>query len=162
MSNIAFLDHQQSLGLKYTDICQNIFEREIFTHMFLECISYLLLENKAKLKYLKIINSKEEFIVEFKINNQKKSFIINDKKILNAEFSAKRITQDEYEREIARIYQIERYLKTQNNLQNFSSEINTTMKNLFKDMDKFKNYIDMLEAKENTHNHYLSKIYNIA
>ncbi|HEC1748051.1 TPA: hypothetical protein R1707_000750, partial [Campylobacter lari] len=75
---------------------------------------------------------------------------------------AKRMTQDEYEREVARIYQIERYLKAQNNLQNFSNEISTTMKNLFKDMDEFKNYIDMLEAKENTHNHYLSKIYNIA
>ncbi|MBT0758557.1 hypothetical protein [Campylobacter lari] len=162
MSNVAFLDHQQNLGLKYTDICQNIFEREIFTHMFLECVSFVLLEDKAKLKYLKIINSKEEFIVEFKINNQKKSFIINDKKNLNTEFSAKRMTQDEYEREIARIYQIERYLKTQSNLQNFSSEISTTMKSLFKDMDEFKNYIDMLEAKENTHNHYLSKIYNIA
>ncbi|EGK8129438.1 hypothetical protein IO384_001107, partial [Campylobacter lari] len=135
---------------------------EIFTHMFLECISFVLLEDKAKLKYLKIIASKEDFIIEFKINNQKKSFIINNKKVLNEEFSAKRMTQDEYEREVARIYQIERYLKAQNNLQNFSNEISTTMKNLFKDMDEFKNYIDMLEAKENTHNHYLSKIYNIA
>ncbi|EHZ4885942.1 hypothetical protein K5688_001461 [Campylobacter lari] len=162
MSNVAFLDHQQNLGLKYTDICQNIFEREIFTHMFLECVCFDLLEGKAKLKYLKIIASKENFIVEFKINNQKKSFIINDKKILNEEFNSKRMTQDEYEREIARIYQIERYLKTQSNLQNFSSEISTIMKNLFKDMDEFKNYIDTLETKENTHNHYLSKIYNIA
>ncbi|MCV3528089.1 hypothetical protein L8Y20_06240, partial [Campylobacter lari] len=42
------------------------------------------------------------------------------------------------------------------------ARISTTMKNLFKDMDEFKNYIDILEAKENTHNHYLSKIYNIA
>ncbi|HEC1789200.1 TPA: hypothetical protein R1718_000754, partial [Campylobacter lari] len=123
---------------------------------------FVLLEDKAKLKYLKIIASKEDFIIEFKINNQKKSFIINNKKVLNEEFSAKRMTQDEYEREVARIYQIERYLKAQNNLQNFSNEISTTMKNLFKDMDEFKNYIDMLEAKENTHNHYLSKIYNIA
>ncbi|AJC91491.1 hypothetical protein CSUB8523_1788 [Campylobacter subantarcticus LMG 24377] len=162
MSNLAFLDHQQNLGLKYTDICQNIFEREIFTHMYLEFISFILLEDKAKLKYLKIINSKEEFIVEFKINNQKKSFVINNKKSLNEEFSAKRMTQEEYEREIARIYQIERYLKIQNNLQIFSNEISTTMKNLFKDMNEFKSYIDMLETKENTHNHYLSKIYNIA
>ncbi|CAM4112911.1 hypothetical protein [Campylobacter armoricus] len=162
MSNVAFLDHQQNLGLKYTDICQNIFERELFTQMFLECVCFELLEEKAKLKYFKIINSNEDFIIEFKINNQKKSFIINNKKCLNEEYNAKRMTQDEYEREIARIYQIERFLKSQNNLENFSNGIYTTIKNLFKDTNEFKNYIDMIEAKENNHNYYISKIYNIA
>ncbi|AJC85381.1 hypothetical protein [Campylobacter peloridis] len=163
MSNTNFLlNHQDSFNLKYTDICQNIFEREFYTQMFLECICFELLENKTKLKYLKIISSKEEFIVEFKINNQKKSFILNDKKNLNIEFNAKRLTQEEYERELARIYQLERYLKSQNNLQFFSNELFLHLKNLFKDMDEFKNFIDILEEKENTHNNHFSKIYNIA
>ncbi|AJC86920.1 hypothetical protein [Campylobacter sp. RM16704] len=162
MSNIVFSDHQKNLGLKYIDICQNIFERELFTQMFLECICFELLEKKSKLKYLKIINSQEEFIIEFKINNQKKSFVINNKKNLNQEYNINKIAQDEYEREIARIYQIERFLKSQNNLENFSNEICATMKNLFKNINEFKNYIDMLESKENNYNYYISKIYNIA
>lgn len=162
MSNTAILDFQTNLALNYIDICQNIFEREIYTQMFLECIGFELTESKAKLKYMKIIASNDDFIVEFKINNQKRSFILNDKRMINEEFRAHRLTQEEYQKEIARFYQIERYLKSQNNLENFSQELFVHMKNLFKNMDEFKNYIDILEEKEATHNNYLSKIYNIA
>ncbi|AJC88370.1 hypothetical protein [Campylobacter insulaenigrae] len=162
MSNTAVLDFDINFGLKYVDICQNIFEKEIYTQMFLECISFQLTDNKAKLKYMKIITSKDNFIVEFKINNQKRSFILNDKSNLNENFQAQKITKEEYQNEISKIYQLERYLKSQNNIQNFSQELFIHMKNLFKNTDEFKNYIDILEEKDKTYNYYLSKIYNFA
>ncbi len=157
---MVLLDFDVNLGLKYADICQNIFEKEIYTQMFFEYISFKLTDNEAELKYMDIITSKDSFIVNFKINNQKRSFILNNKNNLNKNFKAKKITQEEYQSEISKIYQLEKYLKSQNNLQNFSQKLFIHIKNLFKNANEFENYIDILEEKETAKNHHLLQNYN--
>lgn len=162
MSNALFIEHQNYQSYDYFDLCQSVFEKEIYNYMFLEFIAFDLVESKAKLKYFKIFYSKDNFWAEFKINNQKNSILLNDKNTLNEQYFLKRITQEEYQKEITKIYQLERYLKNQNNTKALSDEIFERLKILFKDRENFQNYIDQLELTNEKILNYSNNLYSLS